>query len=173
MEDVNLEMMWEVLDMYKAAALCCREIDIENEAIALARQGRLFDKIFKIRGKAHDYYRAAFNLSQCLRPGDFKTMGWLGECRAAMQRFQQEILREEEEKRDKEKAPYLAKMTKVLTELKAIHNEHDPYKLLRYVYKNHPPKMEYVFDETKLKVDTAKKFLMTAISHYHPDKQVR
>jgi hypothetical protein len=67
-KELNMDIIWELLDAYKASEINCREKDFENEAIALSRQGRIFDKIIKIRTKAHEYYRAAFDLAQCLCP---------------------------------------------------------------------------------------------------------
>ena len=120
-EEINFEMMWEILDMYKDAALKTREKDIENEALAISRQGRIFDKIFKIRPKAHSYYRAAFDLAQCLFPRDLNQVSWFLECKEALNRFQREIVREEQEKADKEKAPILKKLAPEIEELKKIH----------------------------------------------------
>jgi hypothetical protein len=99
-------------------------------------------------------------------------VAWFKECREALARFQQEILKEEQERFEKEKQPYLAKMTAILAELKKVHNLEDPFKLMKHIYTKHPPKCTFTYDEKLVTSDTVKKYLMTAITHYHPDKQV-
>lgn len=116
-----MDMIWEVLDTYKASGLCCREKDIENEAVALSRQGRIYDKVFKVRSKAHEYYRRAFDLAQGLLPRDLTKLDWFKECKEALARFQEDVVREERERWEKEKKPYLQKMTQVLVDLKEVH----------------------------------------------------
>jgi hypothetical protein len=119
-EQLNWNMMWEIADMYKEALLQTRERDIENEAIALTRLGRMFEKIFKIRDKAHSYYRRAFDLAQCLMPGDLNKLSWFIECRNGIERYQAGVRTEEERKEYEEKRPILIKLEGELAELKAI-----------------------------------------------------
>jgi hypothetical protein len=118
-EEVNFDMMWDILDTYKAASLACREKDIENEAIAISRQARLFDKMFKLGIKAKENYRAAFDLAQCLHPKDLSKCGWFKETKNGLERYQRNVWEEEQRQKDKEKAPYLEKMKGVLAEIKS------------------------------------------------------
>jgi hypothetical protein len=90
-EELNFEMMWEILDMYKSASLSCREMDLENEAIAISRQERLFDKILKLKIHAKEFYRNAFDLAQCLAPTDLSKAAWFQECKNALERFQKRV----------------------------------------------------------------------------------
>lgn len=56
--------------------------------------------------------------------------------------------------------------------LSFLKSREDAYKLMKYVYTKHPPKCKFTYDEKLVTTSTAKKHLMTAITHYHPDKQV-
>jgi len=170
-EEINFEMIWEILDMYKAAVLHCREIDLENEIIAISRQGRVFDKILKVRDYAHRYYRAAFNMAQCL-PRDLNQMDWYRESKEALERFQKDVVKEEEAQKEKERAPYILKLAPVLKELKAVHALSDPYKLLKHVYSKHPPKVKHDYKEKVLNAENVRSYVLKAITQYHPDKQV-
>ncbi|KAJ6644303.1 hypothetical protein Bhyg_09270 [Pseudolycoriella hygida] len=169
-EDLKFEMVWNILDMYKASELHCRDVDIENEALAFSRQGRIFYKILNLRSKAHQYYRASFDLAVTLHPKDMNNVEWFKECKLALEDLQQSKMREEEEKREKERAPYLAQLKPVLDVLKS-HSD-DAFKLLKFVYSTHPPKVSFDYDEKKLDSTTIKKAVLNAIIQYHPDKQV-
>jgi len=108
--EFDFRMMWTILDMYKDAVLLTRERDIENEACALSRLGRMYDKIFKLKGKAHAYYRRTFDLVQTLLPKDMSKCTWYSECKEALERFQRNIILEEQKKEEAEKAPILEKL---------------------------------------------------------------
>ncbi|XP_037042295.1 uncharacterized protein LOC119078723 [Bradysia coprophila] len=170
-EEFNFEMVWTILDLYKASEMHCRNVDIENEAIALSRQGRLFHKIFNLRSKAHTYYRASFDLAVSLHPKDMNNFEWFKECKTALEEHQKATVREEEAKKDKERAPYLEKMKDKLDALKS--HATDAFKLLKYIYTNHPPKVSYDYKENSIDSTNIKKALLNAIIQYHPDKQVQ
>lgn len=44
-EDLNINMVWEVIDWYRNAVLLIRERDLELEAIALSSLGRVYAKV--------------------------------------------------------------------------------------------------------------------------------
>lgn len=120
-EELHFDMMWDVLDTYKTAAICCREVDVENEAIAVSRQARLFDKVFKMKIRAKQYYQLAFHLAQTLFPRDLSMATWFQECKNAIERYQKETLEEEQKRKESDDRPYLVKMKKELDKLKEIH----------------------------------------------------
>jgi dTDP-4-amino-4,6-dideoxygalactose transaminase len=163
--------MWDILDMYKDAAIKTRERDFENEALALSRQGRMFEEIFKIRHKAHQYYRRAFDLALILPPRNLNKVDWFLESKQALDRFQQDILKEEEEKAKKEKGPILEKLAPVLKEIKAA-DEKSMYNLLAHIYTKHPPKVQHDYVEKDVNSENIKRTIMKAIRNYHPDKQM-
>lgn len=118
-ETLNMDMVWYILDMYKASEMHSRNVDLENEAIALGRQGRLFYKILNLRSKAHTYYRASFDLATSLHPKDMNNCDWFKECKIVLEECQQAKLREEEARKANDRAPYLEKMKDVLDALKS------------------------------------------------------
>lgn len=122
-KESNFEIMWDILDMYKAAALQCREKDLEIEAVAISRQARLFDRVFKLRNKAKEYYKQAMNLAQTLFPQDLINATWFHETKRMLAKYQQMDLAEEEKKKESERAPYLKKMKTELDELERIHRK--------------------------------------------------
>jgi hypothetical protein len=124
-ETIPFECLWDVLDKYKAAELACREKDVENEAIAVHRQAFIFDKVFKIHGKAKEYYRSAFGLALCLQPKDLSNYGWFKETKVRLEQYQREVLEEERKLNESEKAPYLEKMKETLKELKEASEKYD------------------------------------------------
>jgi len=167
LESKNLDMMWQIADMYKEAALLTREKDMESEAIALSRLGRLFDKVFLVRTKAHEYYRQALDLAMALKPRDLSQTAWYIECQDALQRFQQEILDEEAKNEAATNNPILEELKEVINGFKDIK---EPKDLIIYLYKNHPPKDAACTLESVDMTDM-KKALIKVIVHYHPDKQ--
>ncbi len=48
----------------------------------------------------------------------------------------------------------------------------DAFKLLKYIYGTHPPKVSFNYDEKSLNGTHIKKAVLNAIIQYHPDKQV-
>lgn len=118
-EVLNFDMVWNILDMYKASEMHSRNVDIENEAIAFARQGRIYYKVLNLGSKAHKYYRASFDLATALHPRDMSNCDWFKECKLALEDFQKTKLREEEARKEKERAPYLGKMKVVLDLLRS------------------------------------------------------
>lgn len=118
-EELDFENVWNILDMYKAAEIHSRNIDIENEAIAISRQGRIFYRILKLQSKAHTYYRASFDLAATLYPRDMNNCDWFKECKIVLEELQKAKVKKEEAEKEKERAPYLEKMKGVLDALKA------------------------------------------------------
>lgn len=68
-------MAWEVADWYRKAILLTKEHDIENEAIAYSRLGRLYEKVFKINYRAKENYKRSLQLAQSLYPMTFTEFG--------------------------------------------------------------------------------------------------
>jgi len=166
-EFLNLDQMWIVADFYKLSADLSHENNLEGEAIAFSRLGRVFNKIFKTKEKAHHYYRFALQIALTLVPRDFSQSDWYTETQTFLQEYQAEKIAEEEEKKSKSKEVYLNLLSETL-ELIRKESNCGATSLLQYLYKTHPPKnpTQTIPTETELK-----KQLIRCISHYHPDKQ--
>jgi hypothetical protein len=72
-----------------------------------------------------------------------------------------------------ERTLYLKELEKELKDIKDANVGSGAQGLLRHVYKTYPPKNPlHKLDEEGLKNESKmKKILLTAIQHYHPDKQ--
>ena len=85
-EELNLELIWDVIDWYKQATILARELDIEQEAIALSYLGYVYDKVLKIQSKAKEYFMRSLQLAESLKPRTFSTHAWYQDCVSAIQR---------------------------------------------------------------------------------------
>ena len=85
-EELNVELIWDVIDWYKQATILARELDIEQEAIALSYLGYVYDKVLKIQSKAKAYYMRCLQLADSLKPRTFFSQIWYQDCTEALQR---------------------------------------------------------------------------------------
>ena len=76
-EDLNMDMVWAVVDWYKQAALLTRENDVELEAIALSRLGKVYDSVLKMKAKAQENLKRSIQLAMSLHPRTFNSEGKL------------------------------------------------------------------------------------------------
>ncbi|XP_013385178.1 uncharacterized protein LOC106155077 isoform X2 [Lingula anatina] len=74
-EDLNISMIWEVVDWYRRAVLLTRELEVEMEAIALSRIGKVFDKVLKMKVKAKESYMRCIHLALSMYPRTFSDQG--------------------------------------------------------------------------------------------------
>ena len=44
-EELNIDLVWDIIDWYRQAAILCRDKDLEQEAIAYSRMGRVYGKV--------------------------------------------------------------------------------------------------------------------------------
>ena len=74
-ETVDINMVWEIIDWYKQAILLARELDMEQEAIAMQRIGRVYAKVLKFKPQAKEYYKRAIQLAVSMAPRIFTAYG--------------------------------------------------------------------------------------------------
>jgi len=98
--------------------------------------------------------------------------GWYKTCTEALQRYQSEAVTNDEAVWQKEREKYIKELEAELKDLKEA-NIGSAAGLLRHIYKTYPPKNpEHKLDDKDLDNSTKmKKAVLTAIQHYHPDKQ--
>lgn len=176
-ESLNMDMAYEVIDWFKQAVIRTREVtEVEIEAIALSRLGRLYDQVLKIKYKAKEYLMRSMQLAHSMHPRTFNSEGWFKDCAEILERYQKETVAAEEEKWNKEREEIVKGLEK---EMKGIEkaDEKDSQEFLRYVYRVFPPKKKEHKLEGGLKKkgfhvehDKLKKILQKAVIHYHPDK---
>ena len=102
-------------------------------------------------------------------------IGWFKECNRILERYQQEVIREEQEQWSEKRKEFLEELAEELSLIEEKKDEGDAA-LLKHIYENHPPKND------KFKLGplpdagdddysiTLKQLLRKACIHYHPDK---
>lgn len=75
-ENLNIDMVYEVIDWHKQAVLRTREItEVEVEAIALSRIGKVYDRVLKLKSKAKEYLMRSMQLANSMHPRTFHGEG--------------------------------------------------------------------------------------------------
>ena len=85
-EELNVDLIWDVIDWYKQATILARELDIEQEAIALSYLGFVYDKVLMLQSRAKAYYMRCLQLAESLKPRTFFTCSWYQDCAATIKR---------------------------------------------------------------------------------------
>ena len=62
-EELEMTLIFEVIDWYKQAVVLAREVEIEQEAIAESRLGVVYDKVLKMSLRAKAYFTHSFKLA--------------------------------------------------------------------------------------------------------------
>ena len=97
-ESVEMELVWDAVDLYVQSIVSSRGKCIESEAIAHSHLGRLFEVLF-FNQKARDHYRLAIDLGLSMHPKTFDLQAWYKQATAGLQKLQQQ----EQYKENKEK----------------------------------------------------------------------
>jgi len=184
--DQMIDGVWQALDKYSEAALLGRDRDIETEAIAVARRGKIYAKVFRNETLARPLLLHAIELTISLTPRTFHGVPWYDECQRQLQSYQEEEFNLESRAADRRRQaelqslqPILEKMKPQLDALNKFSDTHNVYQLLEHVYDKHPPKVdaflrkrEKVLKDVKgANADTLKRILVQSSQlHYHPDK---
>ena len=177
-EELDMTLVFEVIDWYKQAVVLAREIEIEQEAIAESRLGVVYDKVLKLTHRAKDYFNHTLQLAESMKPRIFTSDDWYKVCVSTLRRYQEEIRQREEDEKSKVRAKYLDELKEELADIK----KHDTSAtaLIKHVYTSYPPKSsswEKPSDDEISKWDSLergtkeyKKFLLKALAVFHPDK---
>lgn len=177
-EELDMTLVFEVIDWYKQAVLLAREIEIEQEAIAECRLGVVYDKVLKLTRRAKDYFSHTLQLAESMKPRVFTSCDWYKECIMTLQRYQEEVRQRDEEDKRKVRVKYLEELKEELEDIKK--NNTGAVALIKHVYTSYPPKSsswEKPSDDEMTKWDSLergtkeyKKFLLKALAVFHPDK---
>ena len=170
-DNLNVDMIWEVVDWYKQSILLTREKDVEFEAIGHSRLGRVYDQVLKLKFKAKENFMRCLELVNSLYPRVFTCEKWYQEASEALNRYQQETVRKEEEAWSAEKNEILLELKEDIKKLEELSENVED--LLRHIYKTHPPKNKnQKLNESLLSGENrnVKKALRESLLHYHPDR---
>lgn len=142
-ENLNIDMVYEVIDWHKQAVLRTREItEVEVEAIALSRIGRVYDKVLKLKAKAKEYLMRSMQLANSMHPRTFHGEGWFEDCKEILARYQKEVVEQESEVWQKERESFLKELEKELQDIKKNDQENTNSRsegFLKFIYKSYPP----------------------------------
>lgn len=188
-EFLLMDLVFDTLDMFKSAALKARELDLEQEAIAVYYQGVIFRDVLKLEYRVKTLFMHVLFLCEAAKPRVFFFYDWYKDCSACVKKFQEEARDRDESEQQKKKKAHLEKLKPKIDAMRKVQNESSPHKLLKHVYKKHKPKVErQKLQEEDLKqlkkleeedrekpYDQArskkkKMLLLKALQDYHPDK---
>ncbi|OWF51012.1 uncharacterized protein LOC110449706 [Mizuhopecten yessoensis] len=176
-EEVNMDMVWDVVDWYKVAVLRTRErTEMEQEAIAASRLGNIYDKVLKMKEKAKEYVMRSIQLAHSMHPRTFNSDEWFKDASNILKKYQDETQADEDAEWNKEREEIKKEMKEQLDELETANKKGD-LEFLDYVYKKFPPKNPLHKELYVLPADTSdidhsktKKLYQKAVVNYHPDR---
>ncbi|PVD22212.1 hypothetical protein C0Q70_18018 [Pomacea canaliculata] len=172
-ENLDINMVWEVVDWYRNAALLTRERDLELEAMALSALGLVYAKVLHLKSYAKTCLMKTIELVNSMAPRNCLNEEWYLFAYITMQQYQQEQVQADELKKQQERDSIMKEIKDdldKLTEKFAMSSQSD---FLKYIYATHPPKNpNHKLDENAAFEDkeVLKKLYLKAVVHYHPDK---
>lgn len=176
-EDLNMDLIYTVIDNYRQCMVLTRGIEVEVEAIALSRLGKVYDQVLKMKHRARECFQMCINTAHTLAPRNFAMDPWYKLATEILERYQKETLQHQQEEQEKERQQYLKSLEpemKLLKEAKSDF-ESDDAGFLLYVYDTFPPKIKFKLPKPKdvqgKDKKVLKKFFLKAVTYYHPDKQ--
>ncbi|XP_025112284.1 uncharacterized protein LOC112575017 [Pomacea canaliculata] len=172
-EDLNINMVWEVIDWYHNAALLIRERDLELEAMALYSLGRVYAKVLKLKYYAKLYLMKAFELINVMVPRTCLNEEWYLSAQTILRHYQQEEEWADDLEKLRKRESIMKEIKDDLDKLNEKFTKSSKYDFLKYVYATHPPKNpKHKCDENAAFEDqeVLKKLYLKAVTHYHPDK---
>ena len=170
-DNLNINMVWEVVDWYKQSILLTREKDVEYEAIGHSRLGKIYDGVLKLKTKAKANFMRCLELVNSMHPRNFTNDKWYQESTEAIAKYQRETVQNEEDAWSVEKNKFLVELHEEINKLEKV--SEDAEDLLRHIYNIHPPKNQnHKLNESLLTGETKnlKKALRDGLLHYHPDR---
>ena len=177
-EELDMTLMFEVIDWYKQAVVLAREVELEQEAIAESRLGVVYDKVLKLTLRAKAYFTHSFELAQSLKPRVFTSQDWYRDCIRTLKKYQDEARQRDDEEQQKARAAFLEELSEELADIESYKGR--AADLIKHVYSNYPPKhpsWQKPSDEDMSKWGEMesgsrdyKKLLLKALGFYHPDK---
>jgi len=177
-EELDMTLIFEVIDWYKQAVVLAREVEIEQEAIAESRLGVVYDKVLRMTLRAKAYFTHSFELAESLKPRVFTSQDWYKDCITTLKKYQDEARQKDEEEQQKARAAFLEELSEELADIRS--HKARAADLIKHVYSNYPPKhpcWQKPSDEDmkkwgEMELDSRdyKKLLLKALGFYHPDK---
>ena len=174
-ECLEIESVWDCIDLYRETIVKTREKDIELEAEVLSRLGLVYSRILKMKDRAKTCYYACFNLAESMKPKIFTHHSWYIRCCNAIKEFQKEVIDKENEKVEMERKKVEKEIENDLKTIKEEADKNERISFISFIYEKYPPKLdEKQYKKPALKADSSKeqirKVFKKGLIHYHPDK---
>ncbi|MCO5603399.1 hypothetical protein L7F22_057549 [Adiantum nelumboides] len=172
-EELDMEKVKDSLDCYRQASIATRELDMESEAVAVSRIGKLYSDVLKLPEEAHKYHFQALRLALTVMSPSIERAEWYQYCLDKVKAHQEVVVAKENNKNDEEREPAMQRLEKKLAALQEEANK-GAEALLKYVYAQHPhPDINKNVVPCFGSADNTKASIKKAILHYHPDSNVR
>ncbi|KAI5071892.1 hypothetical protein GOP47_0014143 [Adiantum capillus-veneris] len=101
-EELDMERVKDSLDCYRQASLATRELDMETEAVAVSRIGKVYSDVLSLPNEAHKYHFQALRLALTVMSPSIGRAEWYRYCLAKVKAHQEEVVVKEKEKHDKD-----------------------------------------------------------------------
>mmetsp|Transcript_396 Transcript_396/g.1278 ORF Transcript_396/g.1278 Transcript_396/m.1278 type:complete len:449 (+) Transcript_396:77-1423(+) len=178
-EQIDMEGVWSGLDKYSEAAVLGHGRDIETEAIAIARRGKVYAKVFRNESLARPLLVHATALAASLAPRSFHGVYWYEACTKQLKKYQDASATADERAKERERQAILKsqeatrkKLKPELDDLNRVAKDLKVFALLKHICEKYPPRVDPAKAEALVKnatSDTIKKVLVQMQTHYHPD----
>jgi len=197
-ESPNMDLVFTAMDYFKQASLLARDYDMEQEAIACAYIGKVFEKVIKLKFRAKEYYMQVMNLTEACKPRTFHNKDWYTFTTQSLQLLQHEAWLRTDLAKQQERQVYLDELKEELEILTKADYDMEKDKristdvLVSTILEKFPPKKKTCFLEENMKSlrtslakkdevefgseeyenvkKQIKKLLIKFLSDYHPDK---
>lgn len=172
-EEIDMEKVKDALDHYRQASQATRELDMETEAIAMSKIGKVYSDVYKMEETAHKYHYQATKLALTVMSPSILRAEWYKYSSRKVSQHQEKVAAEERQQQEKDRRPVLERIKeKVDTLTKEARKSSES--LLKFLYAQHPhPDLRrnvVPILEDKKKVKSA---LKRALLHYHPDNNMQ
>ncbi|KAH7439815.1 hypothetical protein KP509_04G077600 [Ceratopteris richardii] len=168
-ESMDMEKVKDAMDFYRQASLATRELDMESEAVAMSRIGKVYSDLLSLPEKAHKYYYQAVRLALTVMSPSIERSDWYIYSVQKVKLHQEAVVAKENNEHERDRASAMERLQEKVAALKKA-EERGSEALLKHVYDQHPhPNLERNIFPRVSTPSEIKVSLKKAIQHYHPD----
>ena len=176
-EDLNLELVWLVIDKFRHAVALSRGHDVEIMCIAFTRIAWVYLKVMKdpiSKVKGRDYLKHVMDFSQVIGQNrNLHCMDWFNSATNMLKEIQNAAQQKEDEEWQNKRKVF---MDQLVNEMKLLQEHKDDLHkdLVAFLFEKMPPKHRPEEEWKPLLLDGQekgwKKTLMKLVTIYHPDR---
>ena len=168
-EDLNMDRVKDSLDYYRQASIATREKDMETEAIAMHRIGKVYGDVQKIASAAHKYHFQCVRLALTVMSPRIEQSEWYKYSLKKVQEHQERVALEEKVEYAKSRKPTVKRLKTKINKL-SEEAKKSAESFLKFVYDEYPhPELKRNIIPNLDTKENLKQSLKKAILHYHPD----